>query len=159
MYGSTWYLTTHCLELWTNPTNIAQKKAFVGQWATLMFEVNGRVILLKKLFRDQIWKDRSFDHLWPRWPRKGHIYHGKIQFLSHMCWKYRLILYHFHILQKVPGSVVRNLSNAARISYISVAWLLVCKAKSNFNFACLTYPSVVSIEYRFLIGGTKVCVA
>ena len=40
-------LTTHCLELWTNPTNIAQKKAFVGQWATLIIEVNGRVILLK----------------------------------------------------------------------------------------------------------------
>lgn len=65
----------------------------------------------------------------------------------------------FHVLQKVPGSVVRHLFNAARISYISVVWVPVCKAKSNLNFACLTYPSVVSIEYRFLIGGTKVCVA
>ena len=66
---------------------------------------------------------------------------------------------YFYVLQKVPGSVVRHLSNAAHISYRSVVWVPVCKAKSNFNFACLTYPSVVSIEYRFLIGGTKVCVA
>ena len=55
--------------------------------------------------------------------------------------------------------VVRHLSNATHISYISVVWVPVCKAKSNSNFACLTYPLVVSIEYRFLIGGTKVCVA
>ena len=75
--------------------------------------------------------------------------------------KITLFLYNsFYVLQKVPGSVVRHhLSNAAHISCIGVVWVPVCKAKSNFNFACPTYPSVVSIEYRFLIGGTKVCVA